>query len=86
MQGLYNPAIWNFPARDPKSNRVRVAFVFFWVSIAALTGTPIGGALIKHERGGYLHAQLFAAITVMVGGCLVVAARVAKAGWGVVKL
>lgn len=86
VQGLYNPAIWNFPAADPAKGRVRVAFVFFWISIAALTGTPIGGTLIKHEHGGYLHAQLFAAITVLVGGCLMVAARVAKVGWGIVKL
>ena len=86
MQGLYNPAIWNFPAKEKGEGRARVAFVFFWISIAALTGTPIGGTLIKKEGGGYLHAQLFAAVTVLVGGCLIVAARVAKVGWGVVKL
>ena len=39
--------------------------VFVWISVAALTGTPVGGALIKHDEGGYLGAQLFAALTVL---------------------
>ena len=54
--------------------------------MAALTGTPIGGALIKHDGGGYLGAQLFAALTVFVGGCLMIAARYAEAGLGIVRL
>ena len=86
MQGLYNPAIWNFPGDNDAKRGVRVAFVFMWISVAALTGTPIGGALIKHDNGGYLGAQLFAALTVLVGGCLMIAARYAKAGSRVVKL
>ena len=65
---------------------VRVAFVFLWISIAALTGTPIGGAIIKREHGGYLGAQLFAAMTVLSGGCLMIAARYAKAGWDFTKV
>ena len=86
MQGLYNPAIWNFPAEDPAKNGSRVAFVFLWISVAALTGTPIGGAIIRYADGGYLGAQLFAGGTVLAGGCLLVAARYKKAGWDVVKV
>ena len=86
VQGLYNPAIWNFPGDNDAKMGVRVAFVFMWISVAALTGTPIGGALIKHDNGGYLGAQLFAAMTVLVGGCLMIAARYAKAGSRIVKL
>lgn len=86
VQGLYNPVIWQFPGDNNLKMGVRVAFVFWWISIAALTGTPIGGAIIKHENGGYLGAQLFAALTVMSGGCLLVAARYAKAGWQYVKV
>ncbi|KAF6234173.1 hypothetical protein HO173_007593 [Letharia columbiana] len=85
VQGLYNPVIWKF-ADDPLKKGVRVAFVFMWISIAALTGSPIGGAIIKRENGGYLGAQLFAALTVLVGGCLMVAARYAKEGWRIVKV
>ena len=86
MQGLYNPAIWNFPGDSDEKMGVRVAFVFVWISLAALTGTPIGGALIKHEHGGYLGAQLFAALTVLIGACLMIAARYAKAGSRLKKL
>lgn len=86
VQGLYNPAIWMFPGEDPAKRRSRVAFVFLCISIAALTGTPIGGAIIKHNNGGYLGAQLFAGLTVLAGGCLLVAARYAKAGWRMVKI
>ena len=86
VQGLYNPAIWNFPGDNDAKMGVRVAFVFFWISLAALTGTPIGGALIKHDNGGYLGAQLFAAVTVLMGGCLMIAARYATTGWRIMKL
>lgn len=86
VQGLYNPAIWKFPGDNPDKNRVRMAFVFFWISIAALTGTPIGGAIIKRQNGGYLGAQLFAGLTVLSGGCLMLAARYAKKGWRIAKL
>ena len=86
VQGLYNPAMWNFPAEDPAKKGSRVAFVFLCISIAALTGTPIGGAIIKHNNGGYLGAQLFAAFVVLAGGCLLVAARYAKAGRRKVKI
>ena len=85
VQGLYNPVIWRFPGDDGKT-RLRVAFVFLWISIATLTGTPIGGALIKRDNGRYLGAQLFAAMTVLAGGCMMLAARYAKAGWRLVKL
>lgn len=60
--------------------------MFLGISVAALTGTPIGGALINNDHGGYLGAQLFAAVTVSVGGCLMVAARFAKVGGGVARL
>lgn len=85
VQGLYNPVIWAFPGANEEKKRVRVAFVFFWISIAALTGTPIGGAIIKHQNGRYLGAQLFAGLTVLSGGFLMVAARYAKKGWRVFK-
>lgn len=86
VQGLYNPAIWRFPGADPANNGTRVAFVFACIGFAALTGTPIGGAIVRHDHGGYLGAQLFAAMTVLSGGCLLIAARYAKAGWHMVRV
>lgn len=85
MQGLYNPVIWQFNGSDPAKRGVRIAFVFLCISVGALTGTPIGGTIIK-KSGGYLGAQLFAATTVLLGGCLLVAARYAKVGWSFEKV
>ncbi len=86
MQGLYNTSIWNLSGDNEDKRGTRTAFVFLWISIAALTGTPIGGAIINHNNGSYLGAQLFAAMTVLAGGCLMVGARYAKEGWRIVKL
>lgn len=86
VQGLYNPVIWRFSGIHPRTQGVRIAFVFLFISVAALTGTPIGGATIKHEHGGYLHAQLFAALTVLSGGCLMAAVRYSQAAWRIVRV
>ena len=42
-------------------------------SLAALTGSPLGGALITNY--GYFHATIFAGLSFIVGGTLVLAAR-----------
>ena len=86
VQGLYNPAIWNFPGDNDAKRGVRVAFVFLLVGVWALRGTAICGGLIKQGGGGFFGGVFFAALTVFVGGCLMIAARYAKAGLRVVKL
>jgi len=42
-------------------------------SIAALTGSPLGGALIT--KYGYFHATIFAGISFLVGGALITGSR-----------
>jgi hypothetical protein len=51
------------------------------VSFAALTGSPIAGALVSRGNGGYLFAQVFAGVSMFVGTGLLVIARVSKAGF-----
>lgn len=56
------------------------------IGLACLIGTPIGGALISYrtERkmgSPYLGAQIFAGLSLLLGGCLLLASRVAKIGW-----
>ena len=99
VQGLYNAAVYEIckpidesqrkkrgEARqggdDPKV-KVRLALVLLIVGVATLTGAPVGGALIGRRDGDYLGAQLFAASSVLLGGVLLIAARVARIGWGV---
>lgn len=54
-------------------------------SIAALTGTPIGGALVVEDHGKFLHAKLFSGCTCAVGVLFFVASRVSLAGWSLKK-
>ena len=54
--------------------------MFAIISIAALVGTPIGGALVTNERGNYLHLQIFCGIMMFGGSVVFVAARWALVG------
>lgn len=71
---------------DMKKAGVRMGMGFTIVSFATLTGPPIGGALVQAKDGGYLYAQMWAGSSMLIGGLLLVAARFAKVGGGIVKV
>jgi hypothetical protein len=50
------------------------------MSFAVLTGTPIAGALISHDNGGYTYAIIFAGATMFAGGAILVFSRIARVG------
>lgn len=58
----------------------RIGMGFGIVSIASLTGPPIGGALQGAYGGKFTGAQIWAACVMAVAFCLITAARVKKAG------
>lgn len=60
---------------------VRIGTTFGIISIAALTGNPIAGALIIRDGGGYLYLKIFAGVAMGAGCALLVAARNVQAGW-----
>lgn len=60
---------------------IRMGTSFSIISIAALTGNPIAGALIDRNAGGYLYLKLFCGIAMGVGCSLLVAARTVQCGW-----
>ncbi|TKA68611.1 hypothetical protein B0A55_09210 [Friedmanniomyces simplex] len=65
---------------------VKAGAIFSCIGLACLIGTPIGGALVKYrtERGmerPYLGAQVFAMCSLLLGGCMLLASRVARIGW-----
>ena len=71
---------------DPKKAGVRMGMVLSVISFAALTGSPLGGALITLRGGGgsgrkYLFAQMFAASSFALGFAILLAARFAKVRW-----
>ncbi|KAF2753018.1 MFS general substrate transporter [Pseudovirgaria hyperparasitica] len=57
---------------------VRLGTNMMVVSLAALTGNPISGALITANNGGFLYLQVFCGLTLFVGGCLFIAARASE--------
>jgi MFS family permease len=59
---------------------MRMGTSFSIVSLAALTGNPIAGALIEADNGGYLYLQIFVGCTMAVGCGLLVCARNAQVG------
>ncbi|KAF7521552.1 hypothetical protein G7054_g12401 [Neopestalotiopsis clavispora] len=67
----------------PKLSMVgaRIGMGFGIVSIASLTGPPLGGALQTSDGGLFLAPEIWAACVMAVACVLVVTARVKKAGW-----
>ena len=63
----------------------RTGIVFAFGSIGALTGSPIGGALIGQDNGGFLYLQLFSGCTCLVGSALFLFARIKLAGLSLKK-
>lgn len=67
----------------PKLSMVgaRIGMGFGIVSIASLTGPPLGGALQTSDGGSFLAPEIWAACVMAVACVLVVTARIKKAGW-----
>ncbi|TDZ40373.1 MFS transporter asaE [Colletotrichum spinosum] len=60
---------------------VRTGSAYAVASIAALTGSPIGGAIISSSRGSFQNTKIFGGVCCGVGVILFIAARVALVGW-----
>ncbi|KAF4630597.1 hypothetical protein G7Y89_g7545 [Cudoniella acicularis] len=60
---------------------VRNGTLFLCVSIAGLTGNPIGGALVGNDNGNFLHLQIFCGLTMAVGTLIFVASRWVQCGF-----
>jgi MFS family permease len=54
---------------------------FLFVALGALTGNPIGGALIGDDKGNFLYLQLFCAIVMAIGTLVYVASRWVQCGF-----
>jgi len=67
--------------KDPKKAGVRMGMVLTVISVPALTGSPLGGALVQRGHGSYLYAQMFAGTSMALGFIFLMATRVASVGW-----
>ena len=59
----------------------RTGLVFFVNSIGALTTSPIAGAILDREGGGWTGVKVFSGIFCIAGTVFVVGARIYKVGW-----
>ena len=60
--------------------------IFGIASLAALTGTPIGGQLIVVGHGDFLYAKIWAGVACAVGVVFFIASRVSLGGWSLKKV
>lgn len=65
---------------------VRNGALFACVSLAALTGVPIGGALVTKYNGDFLGLQIFAGCMLLAGSTFFVLARGVIGGWSPKKI
>lgn len=59
----------------------RVGAAFAIQSFGALTGSPIGGAIVNAQGGRYVGLQIFCGVAMMAGTFVFVAARWSQVGW-----
>lgn len=72
---------------DLREVGVRNGTFFAIISFAALTGTPIGGALVPDVmHGSYTKLQVFCGVVMFVGSTLFVFARSSLVGFKMVKV
>lgn len=81
IQSLF-PATLSTLTSDLKKTGVRMGMVLSVVGVAALIGSPIAGALIEKDDGGYLYAQMFMGSAILAGTLTLIGARIAKLGLG----
>lgn len=78
VQSLFAAAVRGFAGGT--NNPTRIGVVFIAISIATLTGAPLGGQLVELANGDYLYAQVFSGVTIMFGASLLTLARFVKTG------
>lgn len=100
IQALYASSTYSFclsPANDASGTQivtdrigVKAGAIFSCIGVAVLIGTPIGGALIswRVDRGLdniYLGAQIFAGVSLLLGGLFILSSRIKKVGFGICR-
>lgn len=71
---------------DIRQIGTRVGAAFALQSFGALTGSPIGGAIVSAHNGNYLGLQLFCGVAMLIGTVAFFVARHVQAGFKMVKI
>ncbi|KAJ4163990.1 hypothetical protein LMH87_005683 [Akanthomyces muscarius] len=64
----------------------RVGTAFAVMAFGALTGSPIGGAIVSRQHGDYVGLQLFCGVSMVIGFAFFIAARYAQVGFKMAKV
>jgi len=67
---------------DIRQIGVRTGTAFAVLSVGALTGAPIAGAITTAQKGDFLGLQLFCGLCMGLAGVVFYAARYVQVGWG----
>ncbi|PWY96107.1 monocarboxylate permease [Aspergillus sclerotioniger CBS 115572] len=78
LQGMWPPTLSSL-ITDLSRAGTRIGMGFTIVSFACLTGPPLGGALVAKAHG-YIGAQMWAGVSILLGALVLLAARTAKVG------
>ncbi|EHA22534.1 hypothetical protein CBS63078_7099 [Aspergillus niger] len=79
LQGMWPPTLSSL-ITDLSRAGTRIGMGFTIVSFACLTGPPLGGALVAKAHG-YIGAQIWAGVAILLGALVLLGARTAKEGW-----
>lgn len=77
IQSLFPSTIASL-TRDLSKAGTRLGMIFAICSIPNLTGPPLAGRLISAAGGSYIGAQIWGGCCLLIGACLLFAARVAR--------
>ncbi|KAI0099697.1 monocarboxylate permease-like protein [Nemania sp. FL0031] len=71
---------------DLREIGARSGALLFIASLGALTGSPLGGAIVTAQHGEYLGLKLFNGLTILVGAIFLVIARAVQVKFRLVKI
>ncbi|KAI1173360.1 monocarboxylate permease-like protein [Nemania sp. FL0916] len=71
---------------DIREIGTRSGVLLFVSSLGALTGSPLGGAIVSAQHGEYLGLKLFCGITILTGAVFLLASRAVQVGFRPVKI
>lgn len=71
---------------DIREIGLRSGVAFLVQALGALTGPPIGGAILASQHGGYVGLQLFCGFAMLCSAFAFAAARYAQAGFKIIKV
>ncbi|KAI1139106.1 MFS general substrate transporter [Hypoxylon sp. FL0543] len=71
---------------DIREIGTRTGIAFFFAALGALTGSPIGGAIVSAQGGRFLGLQLFCGVVMTVGMLCFVASRTVQVGFKITKV